>query len=150
MTSLRIRTAAAADSEAIAPLLGQLGYPTRADAIPTRLASIEREEGIVLVAVNERDHIVGVASGAVHVPLHADELVAYITSLVTDAEARGQGVGRALVAELERWATDMGCARLSVTSAEHRADAHAFYPACGFPYTGRRYSKSLTAASAGA
>jgi GNAT superfamily N-acetyltransferase len=52
-------------------------------------------------------------------------------------------VGRALVNAIEQWARERGADRLSVTSAEHRSGAHAFYPACGFPYTGRRFSKSL-------
>jgi hypothetical protein len=34
-------------------------------------------------------------------------------------------------------------AGLSVTSAEHRADAHAFYPRCGLPYTGRRFAAPI-------
>jgi GNAT superfamily N-acetyltransferase len=69
--------------------------------------------------------------------------VAYITALVTAAAARGRGVGRALVAEAVEWARREGCVRISVTSAEHRADAHAFYPACGLPYTGRRFGTTL-------
>jgi hypothetical protein len=32
---------------------------------------------------------------------------------------------------------------LLVTSAEHRAAAHAFYPACGMPYTGRRFATDI-------
>jgi hypothetical protein len=36
---------------------------------------------------------------------------------------------------------------LSVTSAEHRADAHQFYPRCGLPYSGRRFTKNLAGAT---
>ena len=137
------RRATAADAPAIAGLLGQLGYPTSVAAIPARLAAVEAHGGIVFVAVGEQSGTVGVASGVRHATIHADGEVAYITALVTDANARRQGVGRALIAALEDWATSHGCSRLSVTSAEHRAGAHVFYPSCGFPYTGRRFTKSL-------
>ena len=140
-----VRPAVATDAERIALLLGQLGYPTPPEEIPARVASIEREQGIVLVAENDHHRVVGLASGSRHTTLHAGAQVAYITALVTDLEERGRGVGRMLVRELERWASRHGCSRMSVTSAEHRADAHAFYPRCGFPYTGRRFTKSLLA-----
>ena len=140
-----VRPAVAADAEAIALLLGQLGYPTAPEDIPARITSIEREQGIVLVAVNDDHRVIGLASGSRQTTLHAGDQVAYITALVTDRDERRRGVGRMLVSELERWASTHGCSRISVTSAEHRADAHAFYPHCGFPYTGRRFTKSLLA-----
>ena len=75
--------------------------------------------------------------------LHAGGVVAYVTALVTASHARGRGVGRALLASVERWARAAGCTRLTVTSAERRSDAHAFYEACGMPYTGRRFARQL-------
>jgi len=138
-----IRTAEATDALAIARLLDQLGHPTPSEEIPSRIASLKDEGGIVLVAVDQDERVLGLASGSRHTTLHAGEQVAYITALVTDVDARGKGIGRSLVVEVERWASAHGCTRLSVTSAEHRADAHAFYPRCGFPYTGRRFAKNL-------
>ena len=70
--------------------------------------------------------------------------LAYITSLVIAETHRKQGVGRRLLEAIEQWASERGCARISVTSAEHRSTAHAFYPKCGFPYTGRRFTKHLS------
>ncbi|HEY2067478.1 MAG TPA: GNAT family N-acetyltransferase [Gemmatimonadaceae bacterium] len=142
MTTARVATPE--DAPALADLLGQLGYPTSAESLPTRVAALNAQGGVVFVAVAEEGRVVGLASGARHATIHADGEVAYITALVTDGNARRQGVGRALLAALEQWALTHGCTRLSVTSAEHRADAHAFYPRCGFPYTGRRFTKHLT------
>lgn len=140
---MRIRTAGHYDAEAMAGLLGELGYPTTASALPERLRALESEGSTVFVAISDDGVIHGMASVARHATIHADAPVAYITALVTSAAARGKGVGRALVAAAEQWARQKGCAKLTVTSAEHRADAHAFYPACGMPYTGRRFSKTL-------
>jgi len=139
---IEIRPAAAADAQAMAHLLTQLGYPATAADMPDRLQQVEREGGIAVIAADDAGPL-GLASAVRHPTLHAGGYVAYITALVTTEEARGRGVGRALVAAVEKWAREQGCARLSVTSAEHRADAHAFYPRCGMPYTGRRFSKTI-------
>jgi GNAT superfamily N-acetyltransferase len=141
--SLRVRTATAADAAAMARLLGELGYPADADAMPARLAAVELAGGCTFIVTHD-ERVVGLSSVATLSVLHVDAPVCYITALVAAPEARGQGVGRLLVSAAEQWARAHGCIRLSVTSAEHRADAHAFYPRCGLPYTGRRFTKSLT------
>jgi GNAT superfamily N-acetyltransferase len=51
----------------------------------------------------------------------------YVDDLVTTAERRSRGAGRALVAELRLRAEAAGCAALDLDSAVHRADAHRFY-----------------------
>ena len=141
--TLTIRPALAGDAERLATLLTQLGYRAAPTAIPARLGALQAAGGIALVAVTDGGRVVGAASGARLVTLHADRPTAYITALVIDEGCRRQGVGRQLVAALERWARDSGCHRISVTSAEHRSDAHIFYPSCGFPYSGRRFTKVL-------
>jgi GNAT superfamily N-acetyltransferase len=138
-----IRRATTDDAETIATLLGELGYPTSARSIPRRLQSLDREGSPVFLAVGADDTPLGLAAVTRHAALHAEAPVAYITALVTSSNARGQGVGRALVGACEGWARERGCGRLSVTSAEHRSDAHSFYPSCGLPYTGRRFAKVL-------
>jgi GNAT superfamily N-acetyltransferase len=140
---LTIRPAAPADAPSLAALLAQLGYEAGAATIPARLDALRADGGIALVAVMQDGRVVGAASAAKHATLHADRPTGYITALVTDETVRRRGVGRQLVAALEEWARDAGCHRLSVTSAEHRGDAHAFYPSCGFPYSGRRFTKTL-------
>ena len=140
---IRIRRARDTDAPVLAGLLSELGYPVPPDVLPRRLERLAQHGSAVLVAVREHDVPLGLACVATVVAIHADAPVGYITALVTAQTARGTGVGRALVHAAEEWARAQGCIRLSVTSAEHRADAHAFYPACGMPYTGRRFTKAL-------
>jgi GNAT superfamily N-acetyltransferase len=142
---IRVRNAMPSDAPAMARLLGELGYPADTGAIPARLTAVESGGGSTFLVVGLEDRVVGLASVAKLAALHVDAPVCYITALVTAPDTRGQGVGRLLVSAAEQWARAQGCIRLSVTSAEHRADAHAFYPRCGLPYTGRRFTKSLTA-----
>lgn len=111
--------------------------------IPQRLQAIRREGGEILLASDSAGAELGLMSLARHVVLHGPGPVAYITALVTSEAARRRGVGRKLVEAAKKWAADEGCSRITVTSAEHRADAHAFYPSCGLPYTGRRFGASI-------
>lgn len=142
---IHVRRATGADAPAMAELLAVLGHPAPPGVLPHRLACVEDEGGAAFLATDGSGRELGLAVVARHTALQAAGPVAYITALVTAPEARGRGVGRALVAAAEEWARAGRCVRISVTSAEHRADAHAFYPRCGMPYTGRRFSKPLAA-----
>ena len=127
----------------MAVLLGELGYPTAAEDVPRRLAAIRSQGNDVFVAVDDSGEILGLISLVRYATIHAPAPTAYIVALVVSSTARGRGVGRVLVDQAKRWAAGQGCMRLSVTSAEHRAGAHAFYPACGMPYSGRRVSTAI-------
>lgn len=141
--SVGLRAATASDAPAIASLLGELGYRVERAEIPARLAAVEGEGGAVILAIDTKGEPLGLMSLSRHSTLHAAAPVAYITALVTASAARRRGVGQRLVAAAKEWAARQGCVRLTVTSAEHRADAHAFYPACGMPYTGRRFAAPI-------
>jgi GNAT superfamily N-acetyltransferase len=66
-----------------------------------------------------------------------------ITAFVVTAGARGQGIGRRLIEEIERYARDTGCARIEVTSAAPRLEAHAFYTRLGYTDAPKRFLKDL-------
>lgn len=141
--ALTVRPARPDDAADVGTLLGELGYPTSPELARERIAALANDDNAVLLAVDEAGRTLGVI--ALHrVPvLHGGRLVAHVTALVTASSARGRGVGRALLESAERWARAAGCRRLTVTSAERRSVAHAFYEACGMPYTGRRFAKPL-------
>ncbi len=144
MTPPLLRPPTAHDADALSSLFTELGHPTTASAIPERLRALFAEGGHALLATSETGEPLGVITLARYMTLHHGP-VAYITALVTTASARGTGVGKALVRASWEWARGAGCARLAVTSHEHRADAHAFYQALGLPYTGRRFSAPIGA-----
>ena len=138
-----VRDAIVADASALAPLLGELGYPAAPDALAARMRRmLGRDDQRVLIA--ERD---GAALGllALHVfPVLAyDHDLAMIMALVVTARARGLGVGRALIDRAEAVGKSLGASRLMVTTHVRRADAHAFYERLGFEFTGRRYVRAI-------
>ncbi|MDQ6829242.1 MAG: GNAT family N-acetyltransferase [Gemmatimonadota bacterium] len=139
---LEIRPATPADASQIAPLLGELGYPSEEREIRARLERFPGHNVIAVVA--ELDgRIVGVATLAFFASLTFDADVAWITAFVVSSTLRGSGIGRDMLARLELIACERGCERIAVTSAERRDGAHAFYQRLGYAYTGRRFVKQL-------
>ena len=67
-----------------------------------------------------------------------DDVVVRVMALVVDAGARERGVGRGLLAEVDRIARDLGAAFVEVTAGHHRPDARRLYESVG-------YDGSLTA-----
>jgi GNAT superfamily N-acetyltransferase len=89
------------------------------------------------------ERVVGLASLHESISIERDRTAAKVSSIVVDQASRGHGVGRALMEELEQEARLRGCALIFLTTAERRADAHAFYQALGYEHTGRRFAKDL-------
>lgn len=141
--SLTVRAAEPRDAEAIAALLGQLGYPVDTAAIVPRLERL----GILgdTVAVAELDGtVVGLAHLQVSPALEHDRPAAKVGALVVDDSSRRRGVGKALVAAMEEEARSRGCGLFYLTTSEGRGDAHAFYEQMGLQQTGRRYGTTLS------
>ena len=142
MDSPRIRPAASGDAATLGRLLEQLGYPTDAAEIPQRIEKLHARPGTtVLVAEDETGEVLGVLTVHLFQTMHADEPAAWLTALVVEEKARGQGVGSALVACAEDWAIKHGALRIALTSALHRESAHEFYKARDYEHTGVRLTK---------
>lgn len=138
-----IREARDSDAEAIASLLGELGYPTDATAVPRRLERM-RAEGGQWALVAERDgKVVGTATVMVRHTISRDAASGRVTTVVVSEAARSQGIGSALLARAEEICREAGCSALEVTSAEHRTRAHEFYLRLGFEERRKRFIKLL-------
>jgi GNAT superfamily N-acetyltransferase len=138
-----VRDARAADANAIAGLLTQLGYPSDADAVEERLDRL-RVVGDRVVVGELDGKVVGLAHLQVTPAIERDRPIAKLGALVVDQVHRGQGIGRALVSALEQEARLRGSELLFLTTSERRDDAHAFYERLGLEHTGRRYGRTLS------
>jgi GNAT superfamily N-acetyltransferase len=139
---LTIRDARPADAEAIAGLLGQLGYPTEGRAVEVRLERL-RIVGDRIVVADADGSVAGLAHLQVTPALEYERPAAKLAALVVDESHRGEGIGRALVDAVEAEARARGCALLFVTTAARRGDAHEFYRRVGLDETGKRFAKYL-------
>ncbi len=67
----------------------------------------------------------------------------YIDDLVTDADHRSSGVGKALLGWCEAHARAVGCTQLTLDSGTPRLKAHKFYFREGLLITSFHFAKSL-------
>ncbi|MGZ3172406.1 MAG: GNAT family N-acetyltransferase [Croceibacterium sp.] len=137
---LVIRHAAPADGPALERLIGQLGYEAAAGDVVARLAAMEAEGRVVLVAELDGD-VVGCLSTSVMRVLHRPASVGRISMLVVDAALRGRGIGAKLVRAAERALTADGCQLVEVTSNMKRTEAHRFYERLGYERTSVRLAR---------
>ncbi len=130
--AITIRSAVLADAPQLAPLAGQLGYPSTVEQVAARLREILRDEDhLVLVAEREGAGIVGYIE-VFPFPVLAHDPRVEIGSLIVDESYRSLGVGRLLVNRGEEWARARGYKESGVRSNVIRDRAHKFYEGLGY------------------
>jgi GNAT superfamily N-acetyltransferase len=123
------------DAEGVAALSTQLGYPSTAEQTLRRFRGIaDAPDARVWVAEDQGGAIVGWIHLFGNRLLESDPDIE-IGGLVVHEDARGRGVGRALVSAAEDWARERGYSVVSVRSNVIRKEAHEFYKGLGFEPT---------------
>lgn len=129
--ALSLRIAAESDADDIARLADQLGYPSEARVIGSRLIYILSAPDHLLVVAESRAGIAGwihaFVIDSVEVPRRVQ-----IDGLVIDEAHRRQGVGRRLVEYAEAWALSRDIRVVGVNSNILRTESHPFYRDLGF------------------
>lgn len=92
---------------------------------------LERLATFVAVDVGED---VGMARGSLH---DGDAGDAYLISMWVAPQARGRGIGAALIHAVVTWAAEAGCRRVLLDVADDNRAAVALYRQAGFVPTGR-------------
>lgn len=140
---IAVRDATIADSNRMAQLVSDLGYPTSSSQMCMRLESIVRDRNYhTLVACND-DRIVGFIRTRIRPLYESDHLYRQIMALAVAMDRQRSGVGRMLMRAAESILIQDGARVFVVTSGNHRTDAHAFYERNGYTFTGRRYKKPV-------
>ena len=146
MTTFTIRPATAGDAAELARLLTALGYPVTTELAAARFATFsDAGEEAIAAADADGTRLLGLATLHATPVLHRAGPVGRVTALVVDPDARGRGIGRALMAAAEAWAAGRGCVLMEVTSNRRRTDAHAFYERLGYAGTSIRFGKEFSA-----
>lgn len=143
--AISIRNATPDDADAIAPLLGQLGYPTSTEQARQRLLAMQHgANGAVLVAIDGAGRVRGCIGLEQRTTIDSGAQ-AEVMTLVVDAGVRRGGVGLALLQAGEAWARERGFGELLVHSNITRAESHPFYAKHGFARkkTQHFYAKAL-------
>jgi GNAT superfamily N-acetyltransferase len=127
-----IRPATAGDTEALATLCGELGYPTAAGDAARRFAVLTADPGheVFVAEASEDGRVVGFIHVYEYHLLEAHPM-AQLGGFSVDPQARRRGIGAALFATACEWARARGLAELRIRPGAERHAAHEFYSAAG-------------------
>lgn len=140
LAGIVVRSAAPADCRALTRLIGQLGYQVAEAEVAERLAGMEQEGRVVLVAELDGE-VIGCLTTSVMRVLHRPAPVGRISMMVVDAAVRGRGIGAELVHAAEKALVAAGCQLVEVTSNLARTEAHRFYERLGYERTSVRLAR---------
>jgi GNAT superfamily N-acetyltransferase len=141
--TVQVRSYEPSDAQALAQLLSEMGYAASAQEAEEYARAFGTNPGATLVVAVEDGAVVGIAAASVVPRLDAERLSCRITDLVVAAPSRRRGIGRALLAEIETWARQVGATRLDLSTGDWRDDAHAFYDPLGFSDNARALVRRL-------
>ncbi len=127
-----IREAVESDAKVIWQLnCDEMGYQYSLDDTMQNIAR--------LLCSNADKIFVAVSDGLVIGYVHANDYdliyaphMKNIMGIAVSSKYKQQGIGRALLQQVEHWAIETGATGVRLVSGADRADAHAFYRRCGY------------------
>jgi GNAT superfamily N-acetyltransferase len=137
--NVQIRRAGREDAAALAALCGELGYPTEAATVQTRLERVLDDPGHAVFVADGCGGIVGWVH-ALQVIYLEEGPFTEIGGLVVASSCRGEGIGARLMAAAEAWSLNQGIRLVRLRSNTIRERAHAFYRRLGYEITKSQYA----------
>lgn len=134
MSEPTIRPATFDDTESIAGLSKQLGYPTPPERMRERLALLLPKKDQQLFAAERDGRLVGWLHVAKIERVESDSFAEIYGLIVRDTE-RSQGTGPLLLRAAEAWAAAQGLGKVRVRCNVVRERTHRFYEREGFVVT---------------
>ncbi|HSV95607.1 MAG TPA: GNAT family N-acetyltransferase [Spirochaetota bacterium] len=123
------------DGDALASLLEELsGDTVNRPLMRDQLRAVMADPAYILLGARSGEILAGTAMGIV-----CRDLVGgcrpflVVENVVVSEERRGKGIGKALMAALEREAEERRCLYINIVSGMHRTGAHRFYESVGYP-----------------
>jgi GNAT superfamily N-acetyltransferase len=126
-----VRPATTDDAARFAALLSDEGFPAGSSDLAARIARFSAPDSQVLAA-EAAGEVLGFVAFHLLPRFETDDIFARIVALVVDPGVRGRGIGRQLMAEVERIARDEGAAFLEVTAGHHRPEARKLFEVLGY------------------
>jgi GNAT superfamily N-acetyltransferase len=139
-----VRAARDDDLGAVAALLAGLQDPPTVIADVDVWRAILAQPGRALLIAEVDGAAAGTADLIVSPNLtHGGRPHALVENVVVAPSHRRDGIGRALMDDVERRARDAGCYRIQLLSANPRTEAHAFYGSCGYERSAQGFRRYL-------
>lgn len=136
----RVRAAVAADRAGWARLRAQLWPQQRLEDLAEELDDWFEDARLAAFVAQDDEGLCGFAEASVrsdYVNGTESSPVAFLEGWYVAPRRRGQGVGRALIAAVERWGRERGCRELASDALLDHLDSQRAHEACGFEETER-------------
>jgi GNAT superfamily N-acetyltransferase len=140
---LTIRASEVADVEALADLMTQLGYETRASEMQMRMEAILTNKNYATFVAVSKGKVCGMIGTFTCYSYEHNSPSGRILALVVSDKMRGRGIGHALVAAAEKDLAQKNIRRIAVNTRFERKEAHEFYEKAGYTRNGFRFVKEL-------
>src|SRR6202030_2529230 len=113
---LSVRTVEARDMEALADLMVQLGYETRASEMQMRMEAIRADKNYATFVAVSKGKVCGMIGTYTCYSYEHNSPSGRILALVVSEKMRGRGVGHALVAAAEQDLAQKNISRVAVNT----------------------------------
>ena len=140
------RDATLEDTQAIALLLSDLGYPASIDAIRLRYKDLfDHNDYKTLLAIDNYGLVIGMVGMLQSLSYEHSGKYVRILAMVVSKESRNKGIGKLLINEAELWAKEIGVDTIVLNSGnrQERQDAYIFYQKMGFEIKSSGFIKKL-------
>lgn len=130
--NIKTRNANLLDAEAIWRLNSEeMGYSFTLEATKAKLFKLLSDENHrIFVAVSD-GKVVGYIHANGYELLFAPSM-RNVLAIAVSSDYKRNGIGRALLTEVEKWAVECGSTGVRLVSGETRTEAHEFYRRCGY------------------
>ena len=132
-SELLIRTAALNDLEIVSLLLGDLGYPFDPSRIKGTFERLLDDPQVKILVAVIRQQVVGMVTLLSHTALRLNGGQITIEEFVVHPNYRGLGIGKELMAAVDRYAEVSGAVRIELKTNDTRPSfKRGFYEKSGF------------------
>lgn len=99
----------------------------------------------ILLSAVENERLIGSVMGVICEELYGNcEPFMVLENMIVDQKYRNKGVGKALIAEIEKIAAEKNCTQIILVTEANRINACKFYESVGYsPYTHKGFKKKL-------
>ncbi|EEG78650.1 GNAT family N-acetyltransferase [Dethiobacter alkaliphilus] len=124
----------ASDIAGLAVLYKQFwGEESSSQLMTQKFKELQNNPHYIFLSAVEGNRLVGSVQGIICEELYGEcKPFLVIENLVVDRQRRRQGVGRSLIAEMEKAAIKHGCYQVLFITENHRTEAVNFYSSLGF------------------
>src|SRR5437016_10721206 len=138
-----VRAAEAADAEALAELMAELGYETRASEMQMRMETILANKHYATFVAVSKGKVCGMIGTFMCYTYEHNSPSARILALVVSEEMRGRGAGHALLPAAAKDLAQKNTRCLSVNTRLQRQKPHEFDAKLGYQQNRCRLGKEL-------